>query len=69
MLMAQAIDRFLESDTAKRNGMFSRSDFVTRVLSQWFAEHEKEFDMFVPRELRTVKGKGGKKHESYKPIT
>lgn len=51
-LMVQAIDKFVETDDAKRNGVFSRNEFVTRVLVMWFANYEKEFGMFVPREFR-----------------
>lgn len=30
MLMAQAIDQFMKTDIAKKNGVFSRTDFVVR---------------------------------------
>lgn len=49
MLMAQAIDQFMKTDIAKKNGVFSRTDFVVRVVSGWFSQFEKEFDIFVPR--------------------
>ena len=49
VLMAQAIDKFLKSDIAKKNGIVSRNDFVTRVIAAWFSRFEKDFDVFVPR--------------------
>jgi metal-responsive CopG/Arc/MetJ family transcriptional regulator len=56
-LLVEAVDKFVETDLAKKNGIFSRSDFVTRVLVQWFSQYEKEFDMFVGREIkRNIKG-------------
>ena len=55
--MVEAIDRFLETDIAKKNGVFSRPDFVTRVIATWFYQFEKEFGAFVPREVkRNLKG-------------
>jgi hypothetical protein len=51
MLMAQAIDEFMKTDIAKKNGVFSRTDFVVRVVSGWFSQYEKEFDIFVPRSV------------------
>ena len=47
--MAHAIDQFLSKPVAKKNGVMSRTDFVVRVVSGWFSQYEKEFDIFVPR--------------------
>jgi hypothetical protein len=64
VLMADAIDKFLETDMAKKNGVFSRPDFVTRVVATWFSQFEKEFGIFVPREVRrNLKG-----FDTMKPI-
>lgn len=52
VLMGQAIDKFLTTDIAHKNGITSRSDFATRVIGSWFAQYEKEFGLFVPREVR-----------------
>ena len=52
VLMAQAIDKFLDTKVAKKNGIFSRTDFATRVLGIWFSQFEKDFDLFVPREMK-----------------
>lgn len=49
VLMAKAIDEFLKTDIAKKNGVFSRTDFTVRVISGWFSQYEKEFDIFMPR--------------------
>jgi hypothetical protein len=51
LLMAQTIDCFLETKAAKKNGITSRSDFVIRLVSGWFSQYEKEFDIFVPRSV------------------
>jgi hypothetical protein len=53
-LMVQAIDKFLESDVAKKNGVFSRSDFITRVVAAWLANYEKDFQLFIPSSFMTV---------------
>lgn len=62
-LMAQAIDQFIKTDIAKKNGVFSRSDFITRVVSAWFSRFEKDFGIFVPRDVL----RNGK-FESMKPF-
>jgi len=51
LLMAQAIDEFVKTDIAKKNGVFSRSEFVTRVIASWFSKFEKDFGAFVPRDV------------------
>jgi hypothetical protein len=35
--LAKKIDQFLKREEAKSSGMFSRSDLVTRVVSDWLA--------------------------------
>ena len=49
LLMARAIDQFLETEIAQKNGVTSRNDFVMRVISGWFSQYEKDFGIFVPR--------------------
>lgn len=57
VLMAYAIDKFIDTELSKKNGVFSRPDFITRVIAQWFSIFEKEFGIFVPRDVvRTMKG-------------
>ena len=51
ILMAKAIDKMLEQDIIKKQGVFSRSELVTRVLTGWFASFEREFGIFVPRSV------------------
>lgn len=63
VLMAQAIDEFVKTDIAKKNGVFSRSDFITRVIVSWFSRFENDFGIFVPRDI-IKKGK----HEYTKPF-
>lgn len=50
--MAEAIDRWLELPIAKKNGVFSRADFISRIVSTYFTNFEKDFGIFVPREMR-----------------
>lgn len=52
VLMAEAIDRWLELPIAKKNGVFSRADFISRIVSTYFTNFEKDFGIFVPREMR-----------------
>jgi hypothetical protein len=51
VLMAKAIDKLLEQDMMKKQGVFSRSQLVTSVMNGWFARFEKEFGVFVPRSV------------------
>ncbi|MGH9953441.1 MAG: hypothetical protein ACRD5J_17625 [Nitrososphaeraceae archaeon] len=54
--MVEAMDRFLASETAKKNALTSRSDFLTAVLRKFFAYYEKEYGIFVTRDMiRSVK--------------
>lgn len=56
-LMAKAIDRLLKEDIMKKNGVFSRTDFATRVIGTYFSAFEKEFGIFVSRDvIRNLKG-------------
>ena len=50
-LMSKAIDKLLEQDIMKKQGVFSRSELVTRVMNGWFSQFEKEFGLFVPRSV------------------
>ena len=43
--LADAIDKFLKLDVAKQNGIFSQSNFITRVVAQWFVMVRTEFDI------------------------
>lgn len=52
ILMAEVIDRWLELDIAKKNGIFSRTDFVTHIVREWFIGFEKDFGIFLPKEMR-----------------
>ena len=52
VLLMEAIDRFINTDIAKKNGIFSRPDFVTALLVGWFSQFEKEFGIFLPRDVR-----------------
>jgi hypothetical protein len=55
--MAEAIDRVLATDKAKKNGIFSRTDFLTAVIRMWFAKYERDFGIFVTRDsVRSIKG-------------
>jgi len=47
MAMAELIDSYVNQESSKRLGIFSRNDFVIRVLNMWFANYEKEFKMFT----------------------
>jgi hypothetical protein len=49
--MVEAIDRVLESERAKKNGVFSRTDFLTAVIRMWFSRYEKDFGIFVSRDI------------------
>lgn len=51
ILMAKAIDQLLKQDIMKKQGVFSRSELVTRVMNGWFGQFEKEFGVFVPRSV------------------
>jgi len=45
--MADAIDQFLKLDIAKQNGIFSQTNFITRVCAQWFDMIKRDFDIDV----------------------
>jgi hypothetical protein len=47
--MAKAIDKFLDSDIGKQNGLMSRADFVNRLIAAFFANFQKDFGLFVPK--------------------
>jgi hypothetical protein len=55
--MVEAIDRFIASEEAKKNAITSRTDFLTAVLRKFFARYEKEYGIFVTRDVvKTPKG-------------
>lgn len=49
--MIEAIDRVLASDRAKKNGIFSRTDFLSAVVRMWFSRYERDFGIFVTRDI------------------
>jgi hypothetical protein len=42
----ESIDKFLESELAAKNGLYSRSDLIVRLLVAWFSSVEKDFSLF-----------------------
>lgn len=59
VMMVKVIDLLLQQDIMKKNGVFSRSDFATRVIAEWFSNFEKEFGMFVPKDvMKNLEGYG-----------
>lgn len=66
--MADSIDRVLESDAAKKNGIFSRTDFLTVVVRIWFSRYEKDFGMFVGKDMiRGAGARAGEEEEEEEP--
>lgn len=54
--MVEAIDRFLQTEMAKKNAIMSRSDFLTAVLRKFFSYYEREYGTFVTRDaIRNTK--------------
>lgn len=47
VLIADAIDQFLKLPIAKKNGIFSQTNFITRVVAQWFVMIEHDFGIDV----------------------
>lgn len=55
--MVEAIDRFLATEAAKKNAITSRTDFLTAVLRKFFSRYEKEYGIFVTRDIvKNTKG-------------
>lgn len=48
-LMAKAIDDYLETDHAVKNGITSRADLVMSLLRKFFDEYETKTGKFVSR--------------------
>jgi hypothetical protein len=46
--LANAIDEFLHTKEAKLNGIYSRSDFLTRLAVAWFGAVNEKFKLFSP---------------------
>ena len=66
--MVAAIDRFVTTDTAHRNGIFSRTDFLTRVYANFLANYERDFAIFgvpAPRSTSELEKEEREKQEIY----
>ena len=48
-LMALDIDKFIQTDAAKKNGVFSRGDFVVGACGKVLAQYEREYGLFRNR--------------------
>lgn len=69
VFMAQAIDEFLKSNYAKKNGYFSRSDVVIRKVSE-FLNHWESVRTFEEKAARVLPHKElhpSELEDSYKP--
>lgn len=53
-LIAKDLDRWLETEVAKKNGIKSKTDLIVRLLVDFMADYEKEYGLFASRE--SVKG-------------
>jgi hypothetical protein len=45
--LVDSIDEFLRSDIAKKQGIFSRSDFIIRMAISWFAQYDSDYRWFM----------------------
>jgi hypothetical protein len=66
--MVVAIDRFVTTDIAHRNGIFSRTDFLTRVYSNFLASYERDFAIFGvpgPRSTSELEKEESERQEIY----
>jgi hypothetical protein len=66
--MVAAIDRFVITDIAHKNGIFSRTDFLTRVYSSFLANYERDFTIFGvpgPRSTSELEKEEKEKQEIY----
>ena len=45
-LMMKRVDDFVKTETARKNGVFSRSNLLTRILAAWLSNYDREFDLF-----------------------
>jgi hypothetical protein len=45
--LVDSIDEFLRSDVAKKQGIFSRSDFIIRMAISWFAQYDRDYRWFM----------------------
>jgi hypothetical protein len=55
--VAEAIDKFLETDLSAKSGIHSRSDFITRLCVAWFSNIDKEFSIFDSSRISEIFGK------------
>jgi hypothetical protein len=44
--MVSSIDSFLQTKWAKKNNIFSRTDFLARSASTWLSYFDKEYGLF-----------------------
>lgn len=44
--MVDSIDKFLKTPEAKKNNIFSRTDFLARCAAIWLSEYDKEYKLF-----------------------
>ena len=51
-LMALDIDKFKDTDVARKNGIFSRGDFVVGACAKILADYEKAYGLFRTRESK-----------------
>jgi hypothetical protein len=49
--MISVIDKFLQTELARKQGIYSRTDFIIRVIVAWFSNIDKDFRMFVPESI------------------
>jgi hypothetical protein len=45
--LCDSIDEFLKTDIAKKQGLFSRSDFIVRIAISWFAQYDRDYRLFM----------------------
>jgi hypothetical protein len=45
--LAESIDEFLKTDSAKKQGIFSRSNFLVRMAISWFAVYDRDYNLFT----------------------
>lgn len=57
VLMLDALDKIVQTEKAKKNGIFSNRELIVRVMSDWLSQYEKDFGITVPRNTkRTIRG-------------
>jgi hypothetical protein len=63
--VAEAIDRFLQTEFAAKTGVHSRSDFLTRLCVSWFSTIDRRFSIFDPDNWHLFILRDLKKHIHY----